>query len=238
MKKLRNIFIIFGALFFAVNVNAECDYEFQAKLNSEAATIKAVYTEELGKFDDSVRCNDGTTECPGYSYFKVSVLNLSDNFYINVKGDKFSKTLTYEDIKEGIVSFDLENIMDTHTFSFDVYPTTKTGCAKKKIRTFYLTTPRYNEFYSYGFCQDNPDYYLCEKYVTFEKMDITDFMDKYESYQESKKNEEERLNRNFFEKVWDFIKEHKEIFIAPGVTIVIVGGVLVVLTVKRRKDII
>ena len=39
-------------------------------------------------------------------------------------------------------------------------------------------------------------------------------------------------------KVIDFIKEHKEVFIGAGCTILVVGGVVVFLRVKRRKDII
>ena len=34
------------------------------------------------------------------------------------------------------------------------------------------------------------------------------------------------------------LKEHKEVFIGAGCTILVVGGVVVFLQVKRRKDII
>lgn len=238
MKKVKKIFVLLVVLLLAKNVNAECGYETQAKLNSEAATIKAIYEEQLGEFDSSFSCNDGQGECEGYNYFKISILNLSENFTVTVKSKNFNKSFSYSDVKDGIVSFDLNDIMDTHTFTFDVYPSNNTTCARKKIRTFYLTTPRYNEFYDFGFCQDNPDYYLCEKYVTFEKMEITDFMQKYDEYIDSKKKNEEEKNKNFFQKLGEFIKEHKEVFIGAGCTILVVGGVVIFLRVKRRKDII
>lgn len=238
MKKVKKIFVLFAVLLLAKNVYAECDYETQAKLNSEAATIKAIYEEQIGKFDSSYGCNDGQTECEGYNYFKISILNLSENFTVTVKEKNFNKSFSYSDVKDGIVSFDLNDIMDTHTFTFDVYPSNNTTCAKKKIRTFYLTTPRYNEFYDFGFCQDNPEFYLCEKYVTFEDMEVTDFMNKYQEYEDKKKQDEEEKNKNFFQKLGEFIKEHKEVFIGAGCTILVVGGVVIFLQVKRRKDII
>ncbi len=240
MRKIKKIFVLFVVLLLAKNVHAACDYETQAKLNTEAATIKAIYEEKLGKFDSSVRCNDGETECPGYNYFKISILNLSENFKVTVKGDNFNKTFTYSDAVDGIVSFDLQDIMNIHTFTFDVYPSGSTNCTIKKIRTFYLTTPRYNKYYDYGFCEDNPDYYLCEKYVTFEEIEITDFMRTFNNYieEKEKKAKKEVEEKTFLENVKEFIKNHKEIFIGAGCTVLVVGGVVVFLQKKRRKDII
>lgn len=238
MKKVKKIFVLLVMVLLVKNVHAECGYETQAKLNSEAATIKAIYEEMTEESDGELRCNDGTTACEGANYFKVSILNLSENFTVTVKSKNFNKSFSYSDVKNGIASFDLKNIMETHTFTFDVYPTTKTTCPKKKIRTFYLTTPRFNHFSHFGFCQDNPEYYLCEKYVTFEDMEISDFMNKFQEYEDKKKQDEIEKNKNFFQKLGDYIKEHKEVFIGAGCTILVVGGVVIFLRVKRRKDII
>ena len=240
MKKVKKIFVLLVMLLLVKNVHAECGYETQAKLNSEAATIKAIYEEVQKEMDRNLyMCGDGVDECTEYySVLKISILNLSKNFTINVKSKNFGKSFSYSDVKDGVVSFDLNDIMETHTFTFDVYPSTETTCPKKKIRTFYLSTPRYNEFYDFGFCQDNPEFYLCEKYVTFENMEITDFMDKFQEYEDKKKQDEIEKNKNFFQKLGDFIKEHKEVFIGAGCTILVVGGVVVFLRVKRRKDII
>lgn len=238
MKKIKKIFVLFAVLLMAKNVHAACDYETQAKLNSEAATIKAIYEEMTEESDGELRCNDGTTACAGASYFKVSILNLSENFTVTVKSKGFNKSFSYSDVKDGIASFDLKNIMETHTFTFDVYPSNNTTCAKKKVRTFYLTTPRFNHFSHFGFCEDNPEYYLCEKYVTFEDIEITDFMNKFQEYEKQKKQDEEEKNKSFFQKLGEFIKEHKEIFIGAGCTVLVVGGVVIFLQVKRRKDII
>ena len=61
MKKYIFLFIL---LFVSKNVYAECSYEQQAKLNSEASTIKAIYEEEIGYLDSSdYVCADGQEEC-------------------------------------------------------------------------------------------------------------------------------------------------------------------------------
>mgnify|MGYP006868527612 CR=1 FL=1 len=80
------------------NVHAECGYETQAKLNSEAATIKAIYEEVQKEMDRNLyMCGDGVDECTEYySVFKISILNLSENFYVKVTSDNnFNKTFYY-----------------------------------------------------------------------------------------------------------------------------------------------
>lgn len=62
----------------------------------------------------------------------MSILNLSENFNVTVKSKNFNKSFSYSDIKDGIASFDLEDIMDTHTFTFDVYPQLKQRAQRKK----------------------------------------------------------------------------------------------------------
>ena len=73
MKKVKKIFVLLVMVLLVKNVHAECGYETQAKLNSEAATIKAIYEEQIGEFDSSFSCNDGQGECEGYNYFKISI---------------------------------------------------------------------------------------------------------------------------------------------------------------------
>ncbi|MGN1379823.1 MAG: hypothetical protein ACI4XR_05510 [Bacilli bacterium] len=240
MKQSKYYLFLFMILFIIRNVFAECTYEDQAKLNSEAATIKAIYEEQTGKFDSSYTCNDGQSECEGYNYFKISILNLSEDFYIKVsEGKKTITTLTYNNVVDGIASFDVEDITETHTYKFDVYTSNKTNCKSSLNRSFYLTTPRYNEYYDFAFCQDTPDYYLCKKYVTFEKMDIMDFVNKYNEYIESKREEEKKdKNENFFQKLGDFIREYKTIFITGGVVIIVGVAGIIIVKQKRRKDII
>ncbi|MGN1379690.1 MAG: hypothetical protein ACI4XR_04800 [Bacilli bacterium] len=241
MKKGKYYLFLFMILFIIRNVFAECTYEDQAKLNSEAATIKAIYEEQTGSLDlSNYICADGQEECDTeYSFFKVSVLNLSENFYIKVsEGKKTITTLTYNNIVDGIASFNVEDITETHTYKFDVYTSDKTNCKSSLNRSFYLTTPRINEYANYSICTEIPDYYLCQKYVTFTDTGFSDFVDKIESYKKEEEEKEKEKNKTFFEKVGDFIKKHRGVFITGGVVIIVGIAGVIIIKQKRRKDII
>ena len=107
MKKVKKIFVLLVMVLLVKNVHAECGYETQAKLNSEAATIKAIYEEVQKEMDrNTYVCGDGVDECTEYySVFKISILNLSENFYVKVTSDNnFNKTFYYKDAQDGIIS--------------------------------------------------------------------------------------------------------------------------------------
>lgn len=241
MKKVKKIFVLLVMVLLVKNVHAECGYETQAKLNSEAATIKAIYEEVQKEMDrNTYVCGDGVDECTEYySVFKISILNLSENFYVKVTSDNnFNKTFYYKDAQDGIVSFELSDLTKVNTFTFNVYNTDKSGCSQKLNRTFYLTTPRLNEYYNFNICEKIPDYYMCQKFVTYEDKGLTDFIHVTNEYKDKKIAEEEELNKNFFEKLWSFIKDNKTIFITSTVVIITIGIGTVIIIKKKRKDIV
>lgn len=238
-SKLSILITIIVTLFIGVNVSAaECSYEEQAKLNSEGATIKAAYEEQFKQLDkDLYSCADGQEECNlSYSYFKISILNLSEKFYVTVKSDNFNKTFYASDAKDGVVSFDIEDISKVHTLTFNVYTSNKTNCNDKLNRTFYLTTPRINYYSDYSICEDIPDYYMCQRFVTYEDKGFVDFVDKVTEYTKEKEEEEKARNKNIWQKLENFLKKNGKWFIIGGVSIAVVAVIAVVITTKRRKD--
>lgn len=241
MKDVKKIFVLLVVLLITKNVHAVCDYETQAKLNSEAATIKAIYEEIQKEMDRNLYvCGDGVEECTEYyPVFKISILNLSENFYVKVTSDnKFNKTFYYKDAQDGIISFELSDLSKVNTFTFKVYNTSKSGCTQKLNRTFYLTTPRLNDYYNVKLCDKIPDYYMCQKFVTFEDTGYTDFLVSVNKYYEKQEEEKEETNKTFFEKIFEFIKENKNIFIIAGCVVVIGSATTVIIIKKRRKDIV
>ena len=241
MKKVKKIFVLLVVLLLAKNVNAECGYETQAKLNSEAATIKAIYEEVQKEMDrNSYVCGDGVEECTEYyPVFKISILNLSKNFYVKVTSDnKYSNNFYYRDAEDGIVSFELTDLSKVNTFTFKVYNTSESGCSQKLNRTFYLTTPRLNDYYNVKLCDKIPDYYMCQKFVTFEDTGYTDFLVSVNKYYEKQEEIKENTHKSFFEKIFDFIRENKTVFIIAGGVIVVGGVATVIIIKKRRKDIV
>lgn len=227
------------------NVNALCDYKEQAELNKEAAQIKAIYEVETAIEE----VNDPDCEINAgceieYEYFEIKILNMSENFYINVSANNknFKRLkLTYDDVKNGYISFDYEGLGDITTFTFDVYTSSETFCSDQKIRTFRLVTPRKNEYANYYSCLDYPDFYLCQKYVTYDPMDFHEFSEKLTTYEEKLEEEKHRNEKHgFFDKLFAFIDNHKLI-----VTIVIilllassgVGGYFIIKKkIRKEKD--
>ena len=172
-------------------------------------------------------------------------------FYVEIKGavnspgvfkvtsdNNFNKTFYYKDAQDGIISFELSDLTKVNTFTFNVYNTDKSGCSQKLNRTFYLTTPRLNEYYNFNICEEIPDYYMCQKFVTYEDKVLTDFIHVTNEYKDKKIAEEEELNKNFFEKLWSFIKDNKTIFITSTVVIITIGIGTVIIIKKKRKDIV
>lgn len=239
MKKIRNIMLVLIIL-FTKNVNAVCDYAKEAALNSEATTIKAIYEEQSKERDKSEYvCGDGNEGCVAMvDYFKISILNLSENFYVTVKGDNnFNKTFTSKDAKDGVISFDVTDISEINTYTFNVYNSSSSGCEKLN-RTFYLTTPRLNDYYEYAICEDIPDYYMCQKFVTFDDNGLTDFITKANEYKDNQDKKNEEINKSFWQRIGDFIVNNK-VGIIVGVSIIAVITVVSVIIIrKRRKDII
>ena len=271
-KKISTIFVAFVLFFSAQNVNAECNYEEKAKLNREAANIKVKYAEnkrvcnmqdnwcgyEEGEDSEGYGAADDEFLDPDYvdpseseytdelEYFDVSILNVTENLYIKVKNNVGfgPKQYDYLSAKDGIITFFWDNIMDVANFTFEVYASNKTNCANEKLRVLYLTTPRLNLYSYYETCEENPDYYMCEKYVTFpEDLNFTpgDFdagVEKYIEDKNEKPSDEQPGDDN--EKgniIKDFIDDNKLVIFGVGTAVLIIIIIFIVVPkVKGKKN--
>jgi len=234
-------FLFTLALFCAPAVNASsCSYEEQAKLNSSVANIKVSYEEKAGVVDTSLyECQPEDPECQSeYNYFEISVLNMTEDFYIEITNnvDDTKEIYTYEDAVDGIIRFDWDGIMKITTFTIDVLSSSSTNCPRDNYRTIYLTTPRKNIYHYYGQCQENPDFYMCDKYVTFEEMDFYEFVKNVEDYveQQAIENEEEQ-NNSFSDKVANLLKDNLVLIVSIGSALILITIIGVVIIKKKRK---
>jgi len=121
MKKVCVYIILLSFLFIGIkSVDASiCTYSEQAQLNQKAAKIKVVYEEATGILDPSLYDCQADNEDPescnaSYNYFVVSILNMTEDFYITVQNNinNKQKTYYYSDAKDGMISFDWEEIMN------------------------------------------------------------------------------------------------------------------------------
>ena len=240
MKKIYIFTLLFVVFFIKITpvLASACSYSEQARLNSAVANIKVSYEEKTGQHDPSeFMCQPDDPDCTSeYNYFEISILNLSKDFYITVTNDvdDTEQTFTIDDVVNGAIRFNWEGIMNIATFTFNVYSSSETPCARENYRTIYLTTPRKNPYHYYLQCQNHPDYYLCKKYVTFEDIGFYEFLEQVDTYIEENDKEisaEKQLSSQ--EKVIGFIKEH--IVLVSGVAIGLLSLIVVIVVIKTRK---
>lgn len=254
MGKFRKIVLsVMSFMLIISNTKAAaCDYEEKAQLNKEAANVKANYEIKERIMDPSEYTIPdailGTEEEDTYvaktDYMQINILNITKNMYVEVTNDKDSetKTYTYNDVKDGNISFDWYNIGDLIKYTIKVYASNETGCSGNTLKTLYVSLPRYNDYSTYNICTKVPEYYMCQKYVTYEDDGYSSFVTKVKKEvekQEQKDREEQERKSKWYNKMFDFIKEHKTAFIVGGVTLVVVaGGATYIIIKKRRRSII
>ena len=231
---------------------AACDYEEKAQLNKEAANVKANYEIKERVVDrseytvpDSVL---GTDEEATYEhkvdYMQVNILNITKNMYVEVTNDsdKDTKTYTYADTTDGNLSFDRYDVSTLVKYTIKIYASKETGCSGNALKTLYLSLPRYNDYSTYNICTFVPEFYMCQRYVTYENDDYSAFIKRAKeevAKKEQKEKEEKDRKNKWYNKMFDFIKDHKTAFIVGGITLVVVaGGATSIIIKKRRRSII
>lgn len=235
MKKIITFLTLM--LIFNMNVNAAslCSYKEQTEITSKAANVKLSYEAIDGTYIDE----DGFVN--GREYIKVTILNITEEFFVLLKNDydKTEKKYTYEDTNNGIVEFEWNNLDKVTTFTAEVYTTAKTNCPNERYKTIYLTTPRYNGFSKLAICSDYPEYSFCQKYVTFSEISEGDFFDKLEEYSLEKDNDKGNNNNNnnennvtLVDKIWGFVDEYK-FYILGGIVLIV--SISVIIYRKRTK---
>lgn len=244
IKKLSLAMFTFMMATSYVNASSACSTKEVASLNREVANIKAEYEIAEKEFDWNVYSTPDATpengqEYPKMKFIKINISNLSENFYLEVSNDQNRKkwTVTSETLKDGALPFDWEDLSEVTKFTIKVMTSNKTGCSGEKFRTLTVTVPRYNTFSSEPICYSLPeDYYLCQDYVTFKKIDSDEFFErvsrKLTDLEKEKVNDED--DQGWLEKPISFIKKHSVAFIIGGILIVIAGGATYII-IKKRK---
>ena len=110
------------------------------------------------------------------------------------------------------------------------------------LKTIRLSLPRQNEYAQYTLCNQVPDYYLCQQYVTFDEIDFGEFIDRISTEINNRmEQDDEGVNGDdaWYEEVGNFISEHWVAITIVVVSIVVVAGVVVaIIVIRRRRNII
>lgn len=231
MKKILYL-ILMTSFFFTSKVSAAslCSYEEQTKLNQAAANIKVSYKveEEIIHFEDADAIN---------KFIKISAFNITENFYVVIKNNLNNKEMILTYNENGINEFRWDDINSVTNFTFQVYTTNKTSCPDEKIKTIYLTTPRYNDLSNRFICSESTDFYLCQEFVTFAEVKEDVFLKQINEYRNQVIDEvgnkiDENKDATITDKIFDFINSYKwHIICFLGV----VAIVLVVISKNNKK---
>lgn len=246
----KNKYILFLLMIFALFASpvkaATCSYEERAELNSEISNITASY-ELLTRFEPTENVPDeilGTPEEENYQmeidYFQINVLNLTENTYAVITNDYNSDRYiyNYEDTTNGNIALTWDNIMNIVEFTIEIYTSDNTTCEGTLLRTLTVRIPRYNSYARLAMCDSLNDYYLCQEYVTFDEISFGTFEERVRNEIERRETEalEEEKEENG---ILDFLSQHRtEIIIGVIIVIVIAGGTVVMIKIKRRREII
>lgn len=243
-KYVKIIFAFLFSVMFITTVDAAktCSTSEQAEINSLVSNIRGAYQEREEEVSDDFYDNidgyyDEETEKPTIPYFEISITNLNNKVYAVVTNDynDETKTYTYNDVKDGIVTFEWLNLDEIVNFKIEIYTSTDTGCPNELQRAITLRTPRLNEYYNYEICNENPNFNLCQKFVTFEPVDYDTFIEKVNNYNNKKDKKDEAEDaeekKDIWEKITDFVTANKYYFIGGGIT-----GVVVAVIVKKQRS--
>lgn len=248
--RIKKLFLLAIILLTPNLVRAEsaCSYEEQTELNDIVANVKASYEiidVYVGKTYEVYNPNeDGTfPEVDSYAKeFQFTILNITDDVYVKVSNNQNSTVYTFKstDTKDGMITFTTPDVFELTTYTFEVYAN-KYSCIGELFRKFTITTPVYNSFSKYSICQDNPDFYYCQEFITTENLTISDFYTKVQEYanqkeKEEQEKEEQERNKSIIERIKDFYNDNTIVIYTIGIVIVIVGVATTVILVKKKRS--
>lgn len=242
--------LIMYFIFLGSPLAESCDYKERAKLNNEVGNIKAGYEIKKRVLDRSeYDLPDyvlGTEEEATYEetaeYIEVNILNLTENTYLVVRNDHNDEEVTYtfEQSQDGKISFNYESLDTPATYTFEVLASNNTSCENTSLRSITLKLPRFNQLSEYALCDQIPDYYLCQRFVSFDYVGTNDFLEKAEA-EIARRNKESvaKKEAKWYQKAWNFVVEHKVYFISGTIILVIasISGITIYI-IRRRRNII
>ena len=252
-KNICYILVVLFLFLTKINVKAVslCTYEDQAKLNNISANVKVSYEEATGTLDPNkyitpeIYIGTDKENAPiTYNYFKINIINITKDLYVKISNNLNSNvnTINYSDTTDGLYSYDWKDLSKVAELTIDVYSSKETNCPNELYYKSYFTVPRVNEHSFDDVCSENADYYLCQKYVTYDPIDYDSFYEKMDTYVEEKLNIENsssnETNKTFFQKIIAFISKQKYIFIGVLAVIILFTIIMIIKSKKNRSDLL
>ena len=215
---------------------AQCTNEEKVKLKKEASQVKMVLKEVEEEMDPSKYYLTDGYDGPVYTYyFDVSLTNITDDMFVEITNNKDGDKITNvtNPPKNGIISFNWDDIYEITKFTYTIYAKSGSTCAGEKLFVGNYTAPKYNYYAGATACNGVEDYKYCSKFI-YEDVNDNDIYKNIKNYKKAKQIEEEKKSNSWTEKAKRFIKEHKVLVIA-GAAIIVGGGTAVILKQRKKR---
>lgn len=248
MGKIRTIVLFLATFVLGIgSVNAVCDITEENRLRSLAANVRASYEEAFeevpeGEYTPPDGLTDDTIDdWKMYDlFFNVYIENITEDIYVEVYDavSKQTKKYTYADSNNGVITIK-QDIDVKNQYTISVFPTQGSECSGK-LASHVLSTPVFNEYSTNDYCQSNPEYYLCYKYVDYELPNFDEFLNRIDQYmydkekKQQQQEEEEKKNNSFGE----FIRRNKGAVIVLSIIVIGAGVATTVVIIYRRRRVV
>lgn len=213
MKKLIKMSLLV-MLLIPLKINAYCKLEDKARYNSLASNIVTSYEYKENNGDVS---------------FDITIHNVHNELIVvDTKTNK-----RYENNLNGLSNLVISNLKDGTNYSFKVYA--KSGeCSYRVFNTLYVSTPKYNKYYSDDVCNGASEYSLCQKWAEIGSMSYEEFKRNVEEYKKPKEEiiiaEEEKKNWLYI--ISDFWANY---YLYIIIVAVIILGIIIFFKNKKNK---
>lgn len=214
MKNLIRISLLV-MLIIPLKVRGACTVEDKMRYSSLASNITTSY---------EYKENNGNVS------FDITIHNVHKDLVVV---DTLNNN-RYESNNNDLNNFTVANLKDGYNYSFNVYA--KNGdCSYRLFNTLYVTTPKYNKYYSDPVCNGASDYLLCQKWTEIGNLSYEEFKASVEEYKNPKVDliEDEQKNKNnWLYIIGDFWAKYY-LYILGGIIIVLIP---VIIIIKKRNN--
>lgn len=221
-KKLFLSIIIVIIMLLKINVEAaSCTTEIKQQLKEEARAIQVIPVLDSESVD------------PLHEHtYSVNFINFSNKFYIvDSNNDKYEYDSDYTSTK-------LYGIFEPgKSTMFKIYGAPGKDCAYEYLTTVRVTFEYYNDYSKYKECEGIEDYALCKRNYSGTIKSEEWFYEQVANYRASlEETPEEPEEKNFFDKVIDFIKNNTTTVIVVALIIIVVVVGIVIIVRKKNKN--
>lgn len=213
MKNLIRIGLLV-ILIVPLKISGACTVEDKMRYSSLATNISTSYEYK---------------ETNGNVSFEVTIHNVHKDLVIVDK----SNNKKYQSNNNGLNNFKITNLKDGSNYSYDVYAK-KGDCSYRLFNTLYVTTPKYNKYYSDPVCEGASDYSLCQKWAEIGNISYEEFKNKVYEYKNPKQEITDDLQNeenNWLYMIGDFWAKYY-LYILGGILII---SIPIMIIIKKRE---